>query len=263
MIKELLVSFKENLETKSSNPFFGTLLLVWIIKNWNLFYSLFNFDPKTSLYIKRKFIINHFKDLPLIETLLLCILKAFIIMIASYLLINLSRLIINFFEKKITPMIYKWTDKTSIVLKSVYDISEEERKRLEKKVDEERANKLKLQEEYEKLEKKFSDFLIKQQDVKLPENENIVPEKNNEINNNKVNLIFNKLIKEKRHKDFEDIAENILNSIPMDKNDSLIKEFVTLGLITPGNSLNGVRSYFEFTTEGLKLNEKLLFERLK
>ena len=268
MIKELLVSFKENIESKSTNPFFGTFILIWIIKNWNLFYSLFNFNPKTTLEQKRNFIVQHFKDNPLLETILWSVLKAIIVLVISYLLINLSRLIINFFEKKITPLMYKWTDKNSVVLKSVYDTSEENRIRLEKKVEDERTAKLRLQEEYEKLEKRFAEFVLKHQttnDTNNPENPKIQDSDSAIIpnSNDRALLIFNKFKRDERLNEFEEFAENILNGIPIKKENPLVREFRTLGLITHSTSYSTDASYYKLTEDGKKLHEALLFDKLK
>lgn len=49
MIEDLFVSFKENIKGKTTNPFFGTLILVWIFHNWRLIYSIFNFDTSSNL----------------------------------------------------------------------------------------------------------------------------------------------------------------------------------------------------------------------
>jgi hypothetical protein len=267
MIKELLVSFKDNIESKSTNPFFGTFILIWIFKNWNLFYSLFNFNPKTTLEQKRNFIIQHFKENPLLETILWSILKAIIVLVISYLLINLSRLIVNFFEKKITPLMYKWTDKNSVVLKSVYDTSEENRILLEKKVEDERTAKLRLQEDYEKLEKRLAEFVLKHQEtydnnLEIPKTQEpdsaIIPS-----SNDRTLLIFNKFKRDGRLNEFEEFAENILNGITIKKENPLVREFRTLGLIAQSSSYSSDYSYYKLTEDGKKLHETLLFDKLK
>ncbi|RED26186.1 hypothetical protein BD847_0099 [Flavobacterium cutihirudinis] len=268
MIKEFLVSFKENLETKSSNPFFGTLIIIWFLKNWELFYTLFNFDNKTTLHTKKNFIFDHFKKLPLIENIFICILKAFFVLLISYCLINISRLIINFFEKKVTPLMYKWTDKTSIVLKSIYDISEEERKKLEKRVDEERSSRIKLQDEYDKLEQKLSALLLKQQEQIIQNSKNDFQDSDKSypsINKekSKLDLIYEKFKKENTTTDFQTIVDNILNDIVMNDRSSEVKQFISLGLIERDTHDGGNKYYFKLTTNGKDLSERLLIDSLK
>jgi hypothetical protein len=267
MIKDLLISFKDNIKTKTSNPFFGALILVWITKNWNLIYSIFNFDTKTTLEDKRNFIINHFTTRPFIETLLWCVLETFIIILISYILVNLARLIVNFFDKQVTPIVYKWTDEKSIVLKSVFDASENERKRLERRVEEEREAKLKLQEDYDKLEKRIAELLTEKNTTKT----NVDDEKKTKTtkqkvsqtpNEEKLTLLYNKLQKDNKIESFERVASTILNDIPMEKTHE-VTEFTTLGLIAPGNYTNNNRYKFSLTPIGKEIQEKLLMEKLR
>jgi len=269
MIKDLFISFKENFKDKTSNPFFGTLIIVWLTKNWNLFYSIFNFDSGTTLDQKRDFILKHFELRPFIETLVICVFEAFVILIVSYFLINLSRLIVNFYEKRVTPLVYKWTDENSIVLKSVYEVSENERKRLEKRVEEEREAKLKLQEDYDKLEKRIGELLAQKNDkenIPKPESKVKTPKANVEksIDNSKITLLLNKLKKEDKLDEFEKLASRILNNDPIQKSNKIIGELVTIGLVTPGNYRTGPDWYnYNLTAVGKELHEMLLMEKLK
>lgn len=263
MIKDMLVSFTENLKTKSTNPFFGTLILVWITKNWNLIYSLFNFDKDVTLVQKREFIINHFSKQPLIEELLWCVLETFIIILISYFLVNLSRLIINFYEKRLTPLVYKQTDEKSIVLKSVYDISEKERKRLEKKLDEERDAKLKLQEDYDKLEKRMSEIVLQYNQAKSNENKEKGTMKSKSIHEEKINLLINKLEKDNKTADFEKIASLILTNKAINKENQLVEELTTNGIITQGTYYSPDYYYFKLTEIGKEMHDRLLVKKLK
>jgi len=268
MIKDFLISFKDNIKTKTSNPFFGALILVWITKNWNLIYSIFNFDSKTTLEEKRNFIVHHFTARPFIETILWCVLETFIIILISYLLVNIARLIVNFFDKQVTPLVYKWTDEKSIVLKSVFDALENERKRLEKRVEEEREAKLKLQEDYDKLEKRIAELLTEKNTAKT----NVDDEKKTKTTKQKVSqspdgekltLLFNKLVKENKIGAFEKVASAILNNNSIEKANSLVIEFTDLGLIIPGAYSSPGQYRFSLTPFGKEIQERLLMEKLK
>lgn len=272
MIKDLLISFKDNIKAKSSNPLFGTLILVWLTKNWNLFYTIFNFDSNTTLDKKREFIVSHFTKIPFLETLLWCVFEAFIVILISYLLLNLARLIINFYEKKITPLVYKWTDEKSIVLKSVYDISENERKRLEKKVEEERDAKLKLQEDYDKLEKRFAELLTTKNEINVVEKgsenskskkEKSTPTLTTTQKNEKSTLLLNLLKRENKIAAFESIASSVLNGIPLEKSNLQVQEFATLGLITPGVHQGSGNFNYSLTQVGSELHNLIMFEKMK
>lgn len=176
MIEKAWDSLKGYIAHKTSDPFFGIFIIIWLIKNWNLVYSLLNFDEGTTLEQKRNFVIQHFKATPFFETLLICLAEAFVILIITYGVLNLSRLIINIFEKQITPKIYEITDKGSVVLKSVYKELLEEKERLEKRLDDEKIIKYKLQQDIERLETRNTELLQKKSKIPLVriENENTV-----------------------------------------------------------------------------------------
>lgn len=157
MIKDFFISFADNLKEKSRNPFLGTYLLVWLIRNWELVYTLFNFDSEYNLNKKKEFIFSYYKKNDFISNLFTNILWAFGLLILTYALINLSRFIINLFEKKLTPWIYKVTDSNSIVLKETYDKLKSENNILELNLEKERESKGRLQIEISKLEKKIED----------------------------------------------------------------------------------------------------------
>lgn len=268
MIKDLLISFKDNIKTKTSNPFFGALILIWSTRNWDLLFSIFNFDSKTTLEEKRNFIITHFTNRPFIETLLWCVLETFIILLISYTLINIARLIVNFFDKRVTPLVYKWTDENSIVLKTVYQASENDRKRLEKRVEEEREAKLKLQEDYDKLEKRITELLTEKNTVKQNNEEEQSTKKvksNTGItaNEEKLTLLFNNFQKEKKVVAFENIASAILNNNTLGKSNERVVDFTNLGLIVRGAHIGSGKYFYNLTPFGKDFYEKILIEKLK
>ena len=141
MIRDLLVSFKDNIKSKSSNPFLGTYTVIWCIRNWRLVYSFFFFDSKTTLAERIEILASYYTFKTFASDILLNILWAFGALILSYLLVNLSRLIVNLFEKRLTPYIYKITDSDSIVLKETYDRLKSDKQELEIKLERERDSK--------------------------------------------------------------------------------------------------------------------------
>lgn len=241
MIKDLLVSFTDNIKQKTSNPFLGTLILVWIVHNFeNLYKIIFSgnhyvFDEKLTflknLLNPKNFLIN----------LLECIGIAVIVLITTYFLLNLSRLIVNFYEKIITPWIYKITDKSSIVLKSNYDILYSEKERMLKKLESEKEEKLKLESEIALLENKIKSFNEKEsisKDEITIENDKLV-----------------KLLKEKGYlEDFERLIYNINSDVWVDLDDS-IRYFVTSGLIESISTRSGGIRKYKFTDKGLEFQE--------
>ncbi|PHR74512.1 MAG: hypothetical protein COA67_00075 [Lutibacter sp.] len=160
MIKDFLISFKDNIKKKTSNPFLGTYAIVWVIRNWELVYSLFQFDSDTNRIKRIEIIKAYYLDRNFIYDLLFNVLWAFGVLILTFALINLSRLIINFFEKIVTPKIYEITDKNSVVLKETYNQLKSEMDILESKLEKERENKSKLQIEITRLEERDSKIQI-------------------------------------------------------------------------------------------------------
>ena len=92
MIQDLIVSFKENIKGKTTNPFFGTLIIVWVFHNWRLMYSLFNFESSSDLKTRLIFLSDYLDAENFLPDLLLCILMTIIVLISTYILLNLSRL---------------------------------------------------------------------------------------------------------------------------------------------------------------------------
>ncbi|MEH6771898.1 OadG family protein [Maribacter arcticus] len=180
MIKDIFLSFKENIKQKTTNPFFGTLTIVWIVHNWELIYTFFNFESTSNLTNRIDYLSVHFSSIPFIKNLFVCIGITFVVLILSYIFLSFSRFIINIFEKIITPLIYKITDKSSIVLKEDYQLLQTERNQLFTKLEEERAAKLKSQGEVTKLEEKISELLASEE-ITI---DNLIDSKNEHSNDN-------------------------------------------------------------------------------
>jgi len=156
MFAKTLSSLKDNLIQKTTNPFLGTLVLVWIFHNWKLVYGVFNFDKTWTLEKKWEFITTYLEPWRFTINLIECLSIATIVLFVTYFLLNFSRLIINFYEKIVSPWVYKVTDKSSIVLKSTYKQLEQERDLLEQRLEEERVRRIQVQSELDALEEKQS-----------------------------------------------------------------------------------------------------------
>jgi len=214
MIKDIILSFKENLKQKSTNPFFGTLIIVWIIHNWEFIYNVFNFEKEKTLSEKIEYLRLFLEPTPFIKNLAICILITFLVLIVTFILLNLSRLIKNVSEKKVTPWVYKISDKNSVVLKSDYDIIKTERDFLSQKLEEERDSKLKLRTEITKLEERLGES-IEGDDSKTEFNyESEADHIINEIKQNEKNLnAFNSFIDKINNDEYIEypVFKNLLN----------------------------------------------------
>ena len=169
MIGNALTSFFDNLSSKTKNPFLGTFAIVWLCRNWELVFALFNFDDSYTLESKITFLSDRIKYETFWSELGVNILWTFFVLISTYALINLARVITNLYEKYLTPLIYKWTaDSQSIYLKEDYFKLKRINEELEKRVEQERDEKLKVRAEIEKLEKRLQEKDIQSLEIPNP-----------------------------------------------------------------------------------------------
>lgn len=254
MISDLLISFKENIKSKTTNPFFGTLIIVWIIHNWRLVYTFFNFPEGTILRSRIQFLATYLDPNVFVFDLIKCILISFAVLISTYFLLNLSRLIVNFYEKVITPFVYEITDKGSVVQKSVYQQMIEERNRFEKKYEQEHESRLKLINEMEKLEARLISSSADNTDKQNFINENSI---SSSLDNHLLNLKNDVDLRNS----FGTIILDILNN-RISKTSKNSDKLLLYGLIElrSGESSYQGSSYFKLTLLGQKLKDFLVRE---
>jgi len=246
MISDLIVSFKENLKSKTTNPFFGTLIVVWIIHNWRLLYTFFNFPKEAGLGDRIRFLASYLDTSAFLRNLLICIGTSILVLILTYLLLNMSRLIVNFYEKVITPWVYKITDQSSVVLKSDYNLMIEERNKIEQKYEMEHESRLKLQNEVEKLEAKVNDLQLKQ-----PEKEIVLPDIE------KRNALMKLLNDHGFIEEFASIIDSIINRKAI-QNLDITKRAMMLNLIEKGSSSRLGGFFYSLTDDGNLLRQLMI-----
>jgi hypothetical protein len=153
MLTDAIDSVKENIKQKIGNPFLGTFVLVWVVKNWQVVYAFFFFDSDFKLADRIKYFKDYWKDKNFIGNLIWIVIITIGVLLITYLFLALSRLIANYYENVIIPLIQRWS-KGSIVTSEIHQIALDRIFRLEKKIDEERKNKIELENEVERLEKR-------------------------------------------------------------------------------------------------------------
>ncbi|WP_306642629.1 hypothetical protein [Sanyastnella coralliicola] len=104
---DLFSGLKSDFSSKVKNPFIGTYFAVFIIRRWELFYSIFTFDGVVPLEDRVAKIQELLSERCLRADVLYSILITFGILISSYALANLSRIIVTFSEDNIKPLIQK------------------------------------------------------------------------------------------------------------------------------------------------------------
>jgi|GEM_PF-3283626 hypothetical protein len=206
MIRDLFISFKDHIKEKTTNPFFGTLIVVWTINHWRFVYSLFTFDNSATLAQRLTIIEKYFALETIWSYLVYPILLTFLVIIGSYTLVNVSRLIINLFEKRVTPYVYKFTDSNSIVLKKDYLKLQKELEELNVRLEKERELKVKAQVERDTYEQKLNSQLIRSLRDSSPTNTNELPAKKPET---MVEKIATKIRDEGHEKQWTDIIMDI------------------------------------------------------
>lgn len=109
-----ITSIFENYSTKIKNPFFGTIISVWLIHNWRIPYALFNFDKECSLTDKINFIADYFGKQYFWDEFTNIIGLSFLVLLCSFILLLISRAITDTYYKIIEPYIVTKIDKKAI-----------------------------------------------------------------------------------------------------------------------------------------------------
>jgi hypothetical protein len=247
MIKDIFLSFRDNFKEKTTNPFLGTYIIIWITRNWDLVYSLFNFDKKHDLEYKIAFIKKHYEINSFLEGILWNIGWTFCVIIITYLLLNISRAIINLYEKQLKPWIYKLTDSKSIVLKTTYERVRNERDELQVRLDRERESKSKLEIRIKNLEE---EILERERAVTEKEGEESLAESTNELSSESARL-FNKLQKDNLIDDFKKVAVKSKKGEHISNSNKPIDRYIELGLLQfKSEYFDGSGKYYNVSSDG-------------
>lgn len=233
MIKDSLNSIFDNIKERTTNPFLGTLIVVWTVHNWKLVYSMFYFDKSLKLEERLHYIDKYFNDRPFVWDLLIVVVITIVVLLFTYSMLTVSRLITDTQERMLLPLISKWTDKTSVVLKTEHAALQEVVKQLGARVEEERLAKVAAQVERDSIDKQLLEMRQSNQPPVVSEDSSTAAE----VERPALDL---------RQSDFKRIAEqiqplgsnyinkavnDILNGDSVSKTNELVKVFLREGLI--------------------------------
>ncbi|MNK08395.1 hypothetical protein D3C87_263300 [compost metagenome] len=126
---------KDYMKSRFTNPILGTLIVVWIFRNFNFIYALFNFDEKVTLTQRVNYISSYFSAHCTWEEVLKNIGIALFVMIITYLVLLISKSISNLY-KRFIDLINSVSDKAAIVSTEKYLRVKGERDQFSKKKDE-------------------------------------------------------------------------------------------------------------------------------
>jgi len=246
MVKDTLNSMLDNIKERTTNPFLGTLLVVWIIRNWTLVYGLFNFDKGFTLDKKLKYIADHYQSQAFVPNLLIVVAITFLVLVSTYCMLTLGRLITDTYDKFVIPYLAKITDKSSIVLKTEYKALEEVVKQLEIRLEEERLAKVTAQTERDKADEKLYKHLN-------PQTETLSIESENELDST-FKRIGTKFDDETQIESLNNILNSIQTKRSIAKGNAVVSILAREGLVQVGSiDINRPEmAYFEFTDEGRK-----------
>lgn len=122
-----ITSLLDNYNGKIKNPFIGTIISVWLIHNWRIPYAIFNFEKECSLQDKINFIADYFGKQNFWSEIIDVIGYSFLILLLTFLLMAISRMITDSFYKILEPYIMTTIDK-----KAIYTIKE--KNKLERRI---------------------------------------------------------------------------------------------------------------------------------
>lgn len=260
MVKDFLVSFSDNFKERVKNPLLGTYLLVWLVRNWDLIYSLFNFDSNLKLKDKIGFVNNYFKKTDFVENLLINIYWAFGLLILTYLLVNASRFIVNLSEKQLTPWIYKITDSKSIVLKNEYERIRSQSDDMQVRLDNEREAKSRLEFRIKNLENELIEIGKSKKSVSADEMLKSELQNNTTKTQERTDILITKLKAKNLQQDFLNTYLGIQQGDTLNSTSETTKFFLQIGLIQYQGNYSGNEKYYVITDDGKKIVEKLRLE---
>lgn len=244
MINEILISFSNQIK-KSRNPFFGTFIIVWIIRNWQFLITLFYLNQYPTMDEKFSVLQNYFADRSVLLGFFNTAWISLLAITVSYFLLNASRVITNLFENRLTPFIHKITAPKTIVLKSLYEQLMHERDKLETKFDEERKKRVDVQSDRDNLDQQLKE--LRTQSVLMPDPASVLnkPKENAEIKN-----IFEQMEGRNLLPAYIGVIDDVLYGNYIDN--KTISPFLKLGLLSVTNTGN-TTSKVSFTDKGKAL----------
>ncbi|SEJ15706.1 hypothetical protein SAMN05192553_102671 [Cyclobacterium xiamenense] len=254
MDSNIFKSIKENFVQRTTNPFLGTLIFVWIIRNWKFVYSFFFFDSTYSLNDKLIVISCYFEGYSPKE-FGVTIAISFGVLITTYILTNLSRLIVTFFDKIVTPKILSVTHKSSLVLRSDYLEVIKTSDIWEKRYSEEREKRIRAENDLEKLEKRISEV----SNPKEKQGEISKSESNFDSDEDTVMKLYSKLKSNNQMSVFKDVVRSITEGNSLERKDPDVKRFVDYDLIVKSSdAMDENLAYYRVTDLGGKLRRKFI-----
>ncbi len=238
MLPDTLNSLKDSLLEKTKNPFLGTYVLVYVIRKWEAIFSLFHFDVGMDLNSKIRTFSGYLQGYDIWVDILVNAGWTIVLLLVTYLCINIGMLITRLYKNLLTPLVYKLTDPKSVVTIEEYNKMEEKFESLRQLFNEESKKRKALQDVVDNIQSKESD------------NKNDLGKTSSDILNlnespDTVRQIWNYLLKQELIEIFAKTANSIRKGQSIKSNNDTTEEFIKLGLIQhqDGGSLLGYDNF--------------------
>jgi hypothetical protein len=243
MLKDILIGFGDNMRSRTTNPFFGTFIIVWIIRNWQLIITLFNLDLYTTLDKKFEVLKAYFVDKDILWGLFQNTWISIVAIVGTYAVLNLSRAIINLFENHVTPWVYKVTMPGQIILRSEYNKMLNKYEELQARYDAEKVKRTRAEEEQDRIEKRLQAYLSNtnehQAGIKID-----------------FEQIYSIMLENDALEGFIDDVEEVLKGKPV--RTYSVGLILQLGLFEKTKDLSEDEAYFKLTSKGSKYWDYLI-----
>ncbi len=111
---EVITNFVSNYKGKIKNPLIGTIIGVWIIRNWRIVYSVLIFDDECTMQDKINYINDYFSKKAFWGEIASVVGIAFASIIITFILLAVSRALTDSYYKIAEPFIINLLDRNTI-----------------------------------------------------------------------------------------------------------------------------------------------------
>jgi hypothetical protein len=213
-------SIISDVRDRAKNPFFATLIFVWLVRNWIVVYTLFNFDDNCNSVCRVNFIKSYFHYKSFWVEFFTNIGIAIFFLLVGHLLKVITDVVATAIRHRIKPHLNKTVSSSLIANSSDLEKMREKRDSLLAERRELREENIILQEENRDLKKSLSvkDEEISNYKEQLIDSNNLNNLKEKELNKRNTSII-------KKEEELRNIKSNQKKqSSEIAKKDSLIKE---------------------------------------
>lgn len=247
-----------NIREKERNPFFGTLIMVWILHHWGILYKYFGhviFQLSVEKQIEYLYK-NVFAPKVFFLTLFCSVLITIGVLIVSSVFTKIvTPFIVNFFEYKLQPAVLQWISPSKYMhMKHVKDLNDQIDE-LTSKLEKERKRAVNAERERDELiEEDIESGIVAGNDPSTVERMALISQANN---------TFEAIIKKGWKGDFSELIDHVRENVYYEKKDysPLIKYLLKIDAMYVAASADyGTR--FDFRELGQKIKQLFINEEL-